>query len=111
MFKVITMALIAGAIAATSMTPASAAAGKGFTLHNSNDDVAIEQVWFAHNGESNDPWREMDMSRPVGPNQSSDFTITGGSSCFYDIKVAFSDGAVQTFSNINICKWDRLRAI
>ena len=89
---------------------AMAAGGRTFTVVNDNGRYAIEQVWFAHNGEKDDPWHEVELDSPVAPNSTGEIEITGGTSCFYDIKVQFSDGAVQTFTNVNVCRHDRVRA-
>lgn len=33
-----------------------------------------------------------------------------GNNCFYDVRVKFSDGVVQTFANVNTCRGDRVIA-
>ena len=109
MLNIRTAILVAGLGVAAFAGTASAASAKGFVIENTNAEVAIEQVWFAHNGET-DPWQAVDLNGPVAPNSQGEVEVSGGTSCFYDVKVQFSDGTVQTFANINACHVDRVLA-
>ena len=85
-----------------------AMAGPGCVVVNTNDDVSIQQVYVANAGES-DPWRPANMDHAIAPGTQSSFTVPGDA-CFYDVKVRFSEGAEQTFDNVDVCKGDRVVA-
>jgi hypothetical protein len=103
------VALFVGAVTFAALTQASSAmAGGDFTVVNHNDSVAIQDVWFAHAGES-DPWTAADVEEAIGPNTKSEFTISGNN-CLFDIKVRFSDDVTSTYSNVNVCHGDSVLA-
>ena len=85
------------------------AADKGFVVVNTNSQRAIQNVWTALAGERDDPWKPANVNEAIGPQTNSTFTISG-SNCFYDVKVQYSDGYVQTFSNVNVCRMQEVTA-
>ena len=96
-------------VLAAGGSAANAQTARGFEVVNTNDSVSIQRVWSAQAGLTV-PWRAADMNGPVYPNQRSAFAMNDGPSCFYDVKVQFSDGYEQTFANVNVCRFDRVRA-
>jgi hypothetical protein len=94
---------------ATAM-PASARDDRIFYLYNSNSSVSIQRVWTALAGDSEDAWTPATLNSQVDPGETTSFSLGEGPSCFYDVKVQFSDGYVQTFANINVCRGDKVTA-
>ena len=89
--------------------PLNAQSERRMTVSNMNHDVSIQRVWTAATGR-NDPWDESDLDQPIPPDRSMIVGFGSGSTCFMDVKIEFSDGIVQTFSNVNICRSDRVMA-
>ena len=81
-----------------------------FYLYNSNGSVSIQRVWTALAGDSEDAWTPATLNSQVDPGETTSFSLGTGPSCFYDVKVQFSDGYVQTFANINVCRGDKVTA-
>jgi len=103
------IALICGAFALSGMLPSTSALADGtITVVNRNSSRAIQQVWFANAGES-DPWQEASVEEAIRPQSQSTFTMRGDN-CLFDIKVRFSDGYESTFTNVNVCRGDRVLA-
>lgn len=101
---------VAGALAlAGAASLAEASSQRGVDVVNKNFSVSIQQVWSAPAG-TDMPWRAANLSEPIGPRSTSHFSMPAGSTCFYDMKVQFSDDVVQTFSNVNVCRNDRVVA-
>ncbi|GLS24045.1 hypothetical protein GCM10007874_70660 [Labrys miyagiensis] len=108
MSKSIKALVVVGALAMGALFQGSAAMAGEFTVVNRNDNLAIQNVWFAHAGES-DPWKAADVDAAIAPNSTSDFTISGNN-CLFDIKVRFSDDYTSTYDNVNVCRGDRVIA-
>lgn len=104
----------AGAVLAlgflASAMPASAADDRIFYLYNSNGSVSIQRVWTALAGDSSDAWTPATLNSQVDPGETTSFSFGEGPSCFFDVKVQFSDGYVQTFANVNVCRGDKVTA-
>ena len=106
--KVLLAAMVATSLLGAA-TSAAAADDRYFIVKNTNQDVSIQQVWTARAG-TRDPWAEADVDYPIAPGTQSEFSMGSGDSCFYDVRVKFSDGVVQSFSNVNTCRGDRVVA-
>lgn len=89
---------------------ASAAEDRIFYLYNSNGSVSIQRVWTALAGDKDDAWAAATLNSQVDPGETTSFSLGEGPSCFYDVKVQFSDGVEQTFANINVCRGDKVTA-
>ncbi|MDQ0466423.1 hypothetical protein QO010_004216 [Caulobacter ginsengisoli] len=90
--------------------PASAREDRIFYLYNSNGSVSIQRVWTALAGDKNDAWTPATLNSPVDPGETTSFSLGEGASCFYDVKVQFSDSYEQTFANVNVCRADKVTA-
>ncbi len=90
--------------------PASAREDRTFFLYNSNTSVSIQRVWTALAGDKNDAWTASTLNSPVDPGETTSFSLGEGPSCFYDVKVQFSDGYEQSFANVNVCRADKVTA-
>jgi len=98
-----------GSVVLLGLTLSTSAFADGtVTVVNRNSGRSIQEVFFANAGES-DPWQPADLASPVAP-QSSKVLSMSGSNCFFDIKVRFSDGYEATFTNVNVCRNDRVLA-
>ncbi len=106
--KLLLSAMFAVSLLGTA-TSAVAADDRFFVVKNTNQDVSIQQVWTARAG-TRDPWTEADVDYPIAPGTESEFGMGTGNNCFYDVRVKFSDGVVQTFANVNTCRGDRVIA-
>lgn len=104
------VAVIAALGFLASAMPASAREDRIFYLYNSNGSVSIQRVWTALAGDSSDAWVEATLNSQVDPGETTSFSLGEGPSCFYDVKVQFSDGYVQTFGNVNVCRGDKVTA-
>ena len=93
---------------AGTLPSTSALADGSLTVVNRNSNRAIQQVWFANAGES-DPWQEANVEEAIRPQSQSTFNMSGDN-CLFDIKVRFSDGYESTFTNVNVCRGDRVLA-
>ena len=108
MRNAIKVLLVVGTVAAGAFLQGSAAMAGEFTVVNHNASLAIQNVWFAHSGET-DPWKAADVEEAIAPNSTSDFTISGNN-CLFDIKLRFSDDYASTYSNVNVCRDDSVIA-
>ncbi len=93
--------------------PAAAADSRGFQIYNSNGSIKIEEVWSAPVNTPGLPqtiWVEADMQGPIMPGTTATFDLPTGYTCYYDLKVRFSDGYEQTYASINVCRYDRVQA-
>jgi hypothetical protein len=93
-----------------SALPASAREERSFTLYNSNGTVSIQRVWTAVAGVVGEDWVSATLNSQVDPGETTSFSLGEGVSCFYKIKVQFSDAVVQTFDNVNVCNGDKVTA-
>jgi hypothetical protein len=92
-----------------SLAGASAAQAGTFNIYNSHGSATIQRLWTAP-AIKGTPWQEFYLDFPVEARTVNRFTLSNGSYCLYDMKVRFSDGYEQTFSNVNICRGDRVVA-
>ncbi len=110
MNKLACLTATAFALATLGAALPAAAAERQFDVVNSNGSVSIQRVWTAPAGAPNTPWVPATMTSPVAANGDASFDLGSGASCFYDVKVQFSDGVEQTFANVNVCTGQRVRA-
>lgn len=92
-----------------SAMPASAGSDRIFYLYNSNGEVSIQRVW-THLSGSDEDWVAATLNSQVDPGETTSFSFGDGPSCFFDVKVQFSDSYVQTFTNVNVCRGDKVTA-
>ena len=103
-------ATLAGLALASAFLPIGRAfADSGYTVLNTHAASPIQQVWSANSG-GVDPWRAATMLHEIAPGTQSGFSTSAGV-CLLDIKVQFADGYAQIFSNVNVCRGDRVIAI
>ena len=88
---------------------AEASSQRQFDVVNTNNSVSIQSIWSAMAGTS-EIWHTASLDSPIAPRSTSHFTMPEGPTCFFDVKVQFSDDVVQTFTNINVCRGDRVIA-
>ena len=105
--NILALAALASAVAAGQ---AEANSRRRLDVVNTNASVSIESVWSARAGHRDEPWHTANLEEPIEPRSSSHFTMPEGPACFFDVKVQFSDDTVQTFSNVNVCRGDRVIA-
>lgn len=70
-----------------------------------NSNAVIQGAWVAV-ARPNTPWVKIDLSSPIGPNGAREIAMAGwrGSQCTFDVKVAFDDGTVGRWTNVNLCR-------
>ncbi len=107
--RVAAIAVAALSVLATAL-PASAGEDRGFKLENTNASVSIQRVWTALAGDKDDARTPATLNSQVDPGELTSFSLGEGPSCFYDVKVQFSDGYEQTFANVNVCNYDKVTA-
>jgi hypothetical protein len=82
---------------------ATAHAGmQDFEFVNLNNQASIVQAWVAAAG-TDEPWKTISIYTPIAPRATSPITLSGYQGCMFDLKVSFSDGYQQSFSNVNLC--------
>ncbi len=103
--KVISTFVAAGFAAAASVANAGDLV---LTVRNANGTVSIQRLWTAPAG-TRQPWTETFLESPILGSRL--FTFENSvSTCLFDVKIQFSDGVVETFDNVNVCRGDSVRA-
>jgi hypothetical protein len=77
---------------------------RDFKFVNTRNSV-IQGAWIAI-ARPNTPWVRINLSSPIGPNGVREIGMSGwrGSQCFFDLKVAFDDGTIARWNNVNLCR-------
>lgn len=95
--------ILLAAVAAALISAPALAAEHGFTLANTNAKASINRIWYMQSG-SGQPYQEIILAYPIGPNTKSDFTVAPSDYCLYDVRVRFDDGTEQDTANVNVCR-------
>ena len=98
-----------GVMVFLSFTTPAFAADRSFYVDNINGSASVQRVWYAAAG-TTEGWQEVFLNYPIKPKTKSNFTMGDGDTCLYDIKIKFSDGYEETYSNVNMCRGDGVSA-
>jgi hypothetical protein len=94
---------LAGIIAAVAFSGSVLASTSHFTIFNINDNLAIQQAWFAKTGEYKDAWKPVSLDGPILPTGLGQVTVRNAKTCLFDIKIRFSNGTEHWAKNVDGC--------